>query len=733
VAPTPPTADDAGLIERDKVPANTQVITSADLDHVRSTNLLDAFAQTLPGASLGDQTGNPFQRDLNFRGFTASPVLGTPQGLAIYQNGVRVNEVFGDTVNWDFIPDVAVRRISLVPNNPTFGLNAVGGAAAIEMKNGFNYQGKEFELIGGSFGRVQGAGQAGFQNGNVAGYVSVDASNERGWRDFSSSSLVRRMYADFGARKDDSEFHVTFTGADNVLGGTAATPIEMLGRRWSSVYTWPQTTHNQLAFVTANASHEVSDTLTLQGTGYFRGFWQDHVDGNNTAVQFCNPSPPLLCFGDSVTPLVGGGPNIPTNASLGEIDHTATSARSYGGSTQAVDTAKLFDRDNRLTIGASLDRGHAHFEGNSELGTVDQNLFVTGTGFFINQPEGDLAPVNISAKTMYGGLYATDTFELTPRLALTAGARFNVAQITLEDQFGDALNSDNTYSRLNPVIGATFKINQNLTTYAGYSEANRAPTPLELGCSDPSRPCLIDSFLVSDPHLKQVVSHTIEAGLRGTHGSLDASQLRWNIGIFKTRSTDDIINVGSTIVLGQGFFSNAGETQRQGFETGVSFRSRAWTAYANYAFVDATFRSPLTLPSPNNPASDTNGNIFVTPGDRIPSVPQHRFKAGVEYTVADAWKVGADLNVVGRQFLVGDEANQNPQVPAYAVVNLHGSYQLTKEIEAFGLVQNLFNQHYYTAGTFFATGSFPSLNLSDPRTLVPGTPLAAYAGLRVKF
>jgi iron complex outermembrane receptor protein len=695
--------------------------------------LLDAFAQTLPGASLGDQTGNPFQRDLNFRGFTASPVLGTPQGLAIYQNGVRVNEVFGDTVNWDFIPDVAVRRISLVPNNPTFGLNAVGGAAAIEMKNGFNYQGKEFELIGGSFGRVQGAGQVGFQNGNVAGYMSVDAANDRGWRDFSSSSLVRRMYTDFGARNDDSEFHVTFTGADNILGGVAATPVEMLTRRWSSVYTWPQTTHNQLAFVTANASHEVSDTLTLQGTGYFRGFWQDHVDGNNTAVQFCNPSPPLLCFGDSVTPLVGGGPNIPTNASLGEIDRTATSARSYGGSTEAVDTAKLFDRDNRLTVGASLDRGHAHFDGNSELGTVDKNLFVTGTGFFINQPEGDLAPVNISAKTIYRGLYATDTFDLTPRLALTAGARFNLAQIALEDQFSNALNSNNSFSRLNPVIGATFKISPNLTTYAGYSEANRAPTPLELGCSDPARPCLIDSFLVSDPHLRQVVSHTIEAGLRGTHGWADASQLRWNIGIFKTRSTDDIINVGSTIVLGQGFFSNAGETQRQGFEAGVSLRSRAWTAYANYTFVDATFRSPLTLPSPNNPASDTNGNIFVTPGDRIPSVPQHRFKAGVEYVADGAWKVGADLNVVGRQFLIGDEANQNPQVPAYAVVNLHGSYQLTKEIEAFALVQNLFDRHYYTAGTFFATGSFPSLNLSDPRTLVPGMPLAAYAGLRAKF
>jgi iron complex outermembrane receptor protein len=735
-APSPLQSAATGTIDRDKVPANTHVLTATDLDHTQSPTMLDALVRALPGVSLTDQTGNAFQRDLNYRGFSASPVIGTPQGLAIYQNGVRVNEVFGDIVNWDFIPDVAVHRMSLIPNNPIYGLNALGGALSIEMKNGFTYQGKEFEVLGGSFGRIQSSAQAGFQDGNIAGYISADAVNDKGWRQFSSSSSrLNRLYFDLGTRGDKGEFHLAFTGADNQLGGVGPTPVEMLNRQWSSVYTWPQSMQNQLAFVTANASYNPTDALALVGNAYFRSFWQHHMDGNNTEAQFCTPAPPLLCFGDATTPLNGaGGLNVPASALLGGIDRTFTSTESYGGSVQVTGTSKILDRPNNIVVGMSVDRGHVQFNANSELGTVDQNLFVNGTGFIINQPLGDLAPVSLLSTATYTGLFATDTFDITPRLALTAGGRFNVAQINLEDQLGGALSSDNRFSRFNPVVGATFKIVSNVTAYGGYSEANRAPTPLELGCSNPARPCLIDSFLISDPPLKQVVARTVEAGLRENFGLGSAKdELRWNVGVFRTLNTDDIINVASTIVLGQGYFLNAGDTQRQGLEAGVSYKSAPWNAYANYTFIDATFQSPLTLSSPNNPATNTNGNIFVTPGDHIPATPQHRFKAGLEYAVIDAWKLGVDINVVGSQYLIGDESNQNPKVPPYAVVNLHGSYQVTKNVEAFAQVQNLFNQHYYATGTFFSTGSFPSLNLTDPRMFVPGMPLAAYVGMRAKF
>jgi iron complex outermembrane receptor protein len=525
----------------------------------------------------------------------------------------------------------------------------------------------------------------------------------------------------------------------------------MLNQNWASVFTWPQSTHNQLAFLTATGSHSFSDTLTLSGNGYFRGYWQTHLDGNNSEAQPCDPTVGVsvvsVCFADPTVKLNGAsGLNFPSSTVFGQLDRTYSNAAGYGGSLQATSTAKIFDRPNNIVIGMSVDRGHMQFNAASELGTIDPNtLQVNGTGVIINQPppadpnaqpQPSLAPVSLLSDTTYLGLFLTDTFEITPRLAVTAGGRFNIAQITLNDQNGGALSSDNRFQRFNPVVGATYKLLPNLTAYAGYSEANRAPTPLELGCADPARPCLIDNFLVSDPPLKQVVSHTIEGGLRGNFDFGSHGQLRWNAGVFHTVNTDDIINVSSSIVIGQGYFLNAAKTLRQGIEAGVTYSANPWSVYANYTFVDATYQTAMTLQSPNNPSSvqcdgcATAGDIFVKPGDHIPSTPQHRFKAGVEYNVTDAWKIGFDVNAFGSQYLTGDQSNQQPRTPPYAFVNLHGSYQVTKNVELFGNVQNLFNQHYYTTGSFF---NVPFFTLTDPHMFVPGMPLAVYAGLRMKF
>ena len=738
------TPAEPGAIDRDKVPANVQTLSTADFDQATTPSLLDAMARGLPGVALSDQTGNQFQLDLNYRGFIASPVIGTPQGLAVYQNGVRINEVFGDIVNWDFIPENAISRMTLVPSNPVYGLNAIGGALSFEMKNGFTYQGVEGDVNGGSYGRIGTSVQAGGQVGNLSGYITADAIDDGGWRDDSPSQL-RRLYADLGARGDQTEFHVTFTGASNNFGAAAATPIQMLSQNWASVYTIPQTTQNQLAFLTASASWRPSDTLTYQGNVYYRGFWQSHVDGNGTDAQNTGcPDPAVLCFpnldGMLSNLITTAGQTVPATgllgtSVLGEIDRTWTSTNSFGGSVQAASSDKVFGHDNNFVVGISVDRGLVQFSSTSELGTINANQFpfVQGVGLFIDQPSGDVAPVGLGATTLYTGLYTTDTFDVTPRLSVTAGGRFNVAQISLQDELGNdpLLNGSHDYSRFNPTIGATYKLTPNVTVYGGYSEANRAPTPLEIGCSDPLRPCLIDNALVGDPNLQQVVSHTVEAGLRG-HFDIAKGLLSWSVGGYHALNTDDIINVASPIP-GHEYFQNGGDTLRQGIEANASYKWDRWNVYANYTYVDATFRNALTLSSPYNPYADSNGNIFVVPGDHLTGIPDYRLKTGAEYRITDPWKLGADLNVVGSQYLVGDESNQNPKVPAYWVVNLHSSYQVSKNVELFALVKNLFNQHYYTYGTFFQTGSFPYLNLTDPRTFLPGMPFATYAGIRATF
>jgi iron complex outermembrane recepter protein len=735
---------DAGAVDRDKIPSNVQTLAAPDFDHSTTPDLLQAMVRGLPGVALSDQTGNQFQLDLNYRGFNASPVIGTPQGLAVYQNGVRINEVFGDTVNWDFLPENAINQMTLVPSNPVYGLNALGGALSLEMKNGFTYQGVQGEVNGGSYGRIGTSVEAGGQVGNLSGYVTADAIDDGGWRDDSPSRL-RRFYTDLGARGDQTEFHLTFTGADNTFGAAAATPVQMLSQNWASVYTVPQTTHNQLAFTTATGSWKPSDTFTLQGNLYYRGFWQSHVDGNGTDAQNSGcPDPTVLCFPNLDGTLVNlttiGGGTVPAtgllgSSVLGEIDRTWNSTNSFGGSLQGASAEKLFGHDNNFVLGMSVDRGLVQFTTTSELGTINADQFpsVVGSGLFIDQPSGDVAPVRLGADTLYTGFYTTDTFDVTPRLAVTAGGRFNVAQIGLTDEIGNdpGLNSSHTYSRFNPTAGATYKLTPNLTLYGGYSEANRAPTPLELGCADPLRPCLIDNALVGDPNLNQVVSHTFEAGLRG-HFDIAQGLFNWSLGAYRALNTNDIVDVASPIP-GHEYFQNGGNTLRQGIEASASYKWQRWTAYANFTSIDATFRDPLTLSSPNNPYADANGNIYVVPGDHLTGIPNYRFKAGAEYQITDPWKLGADLNIVGNQWLVGDESNQNPKMPAYWTVNLHSSYRVSKNVELFGLIRNLFNQHYYVYGTFFETSSFPYLNLTDPRTFVPGMPFVAYGGLRASF
>ena len=774
-APSEPAGPvDLTAMSRDKLPSNTAVLTSADFSHDTTTDFLQGLNRAAPGVSLSDQTGNPYQKDLSYRGFTASPVQGTPQGIAVYQNGVRVNESWGDVVNWDFIPEKAIQTTTMYPSNPVFGLNAIGGALSIQMKNGFTWQGTELDAMGGSYGRAQSSLQWGKQDGNLAAYALLESSSDRGWRDFASSSHVNRMYTDFGARNDTTEFHLSFTGADDILAGTAATPLDLLTQRWSSVWTFPQDTHLKLAFLQASLTHNFSDTLSFQGNAYYRGFWQGHNDGNGTNATPCDQfggstTSNFLCIGDNSEPIFGTNPVLNpvanTNAFLGEIDRNWTSSNTVGGSVQFTNTSQLFGHDNHLVAGASFDHGYTQFSGASEVGVMDpQSLFVQGLGVFINSPDAGQSTTSVHALNTYTGFYLTDTFDVTNRLSVTAGGRFNLAQINLQDETGlnPNLDGNNQYQRFNPMIGATYKITPNVTAYADYAEANRAPTPLELGCSSPTHPCMIDTFLIADPPLKQVVSHTVEAGLRGSYGTeVKTGMLTWGLGVYRTLTDDDIIEVGAPSVGAQvanfGFFENFGKTQRQGVEAKIDYRRDRWNVYANYTYVDATYQSTGSLFSPNNPnaicqdgrtlAQEGDNNcvtpsVNVTPGDHIGGIPAHRFKLGGEYNLTDQWKVGADLNVVGSQYLIHDDTNQFDKVPAYAVLNLHTSYQVTKNVEVFGLINNALNQHYYLAGAFTGTSGFTPANnanpgtlgtLNDPRAFVPGMPFAAYAGVKVTF
>jgi iron complex outermembrane recepter protein len=745
-------------IPLDKVPSAAWQVTSGEIEKSGSPAIEQAIQQQVPGAIVTDVNGNPFQTDIQYRGFTASPIEGTPQGLAVYQNGVRINEVFGDTVNWELIPASAINSIAVVTGNPLYGLNALGGALNVTMKDGFGFQGVESDTRGGSYGRIQQYLQLGAKAENFAAYAAVEGIRDDGWRFFSPSE-VKRAYVDLGVKGSHSEFHINFTGAQSALGVVGPTPVQLLAQDYRSVFTSPQTTNNDLAMVSVNGNVDIANALSLSGVGYLRSFHQKHVDGNISDVQPCSllegsegydPNSPLcLETGNGVVPITnqfGGqvltGRHYGPNDTIGELDRTSNDTNSYGGTLQGTSKVPFYGHNNIFIGGASLDHGNVTATTTAELGLLNtQNFVVSGNNVFIGFPPLELAPVNLKVVTNYYGLYFSDTLDVTERLAVTVGGRYNYEAISLIDQLnfpGSNLTGDHLYTRFNPMAGATYKFSRNLSVYGGYAEANRAPTPAELACADPAQPCLLQNFLVADPPLKQVVSKTSQGGFRGWFIPFSHGRVDWSAGAFSTRNFDDIINVTSPIIPTRGYFQNAGETLRQGVEASTRYTVPGLSVYANYAFVEATFQSHLTIPSPNNPAADEDGSIHVRPGDRIPSIPLHRLKMGFDYAVTDCWKVGADVLLASDVYLFGDESNQNPPVPGYGVVNVRTSYDLLPGVTVYGLINNLFNHRYASYGTFYETdietvSGEPSTGLTNPRMVTPAQPFSAYGGIRLRY
>jgi outer membrane receptor protein involved in Fe transport len=729
-------------INADKVPASVNVVDTKQIERTGSLNIADALRQHVPGIIVNEVAGNPFQPDVQFRGFVASPVAGTPQGLAVYQNGVRINEAFGDTVNWDLIPTAAIQSVMVVTNNPAFGLNALGGAVNLQMKNGFNYHGAEIDTMGGSFGRIQSSAQWGKQIDNFAVYGALEGLRDGGFRNFSAST-VRRFYGDVGYKNDASEFHVNMGVADNNFGAATTVPVELLQQYYGATYTTPQTSTNRVGYVNLTGKVEATPSWTVEGSAHVRAFDQKVLDANPTGTQPCTASSTLLCFGDGITPANGlngaqlANPFDP-GAVLGEKDRTTTHSTTTGVSLQATNTDRLFGHNNHLVVGASFDSSVSRFSASAELGTIGSNFVVSGSGIFLGQSGSpvSIGPVALRTTNQYSGLYALDTFDVTNAFSITGGGRFNAASITLEDQIGSALNGNETFNRFNPIIGGTYKITAGLTAYAGYSEANRAPTPLELGCADPAHPCIVAAFLVSDPPLKQVVSRTVEAGLRGTK-DLNVGALGWKLGVFRANNTDDILAIPSPVLQGFGYFQNVGSTRRQGIEAEVTLKSSTVDLYASYALVDARFLDALQVGS-NSPFADVNGNVQILPGNRVPAIPRNRVKAGIDFSVTDAFRVGGDALFVSSQYFVGDESNQAQRLASYAVFNLHALYQINKTFQIYARADNIFDNRYATYGTFFDTGAVPNFAnggapFTDPRSVSPARPRAFYAGLRATF
>jgi outer membrane receptor protein involved in Fe transport len=717
-----------GAIDTNRIAANVQTASADELREQGALDLADFMNRSLGSVFVNDVQSNPLQPDVQYRGFVGSPLLGLPQGLAVYQDGVRINEPFGDTVNWALIPESAIDSVYLVPgSNPLFGLNALGGAIAVRTKSGLTNEGTRAELLTGSFGRLGLQAETGGTLSDGLGYfVTASHLEEDGWRDFSPTE-AQQIFAKLTSVGERSRYDVSLTRVGTDLVGNGAAPAELLELDREAIFTRPDRTENTLTLFNVSAEQPVSANITLRGNLYVRASDIDTLNGDDSDFEECEDTPGFICEeeGDEEElALDENGDPIEADDGLegATVNRTDTEQNGTGFALQAELAGDLAGRGNLFTIGAAHDQADVAFHASTELGALDATRQGIPGGVFVGE-----AFTGLESSTSSTGLYLSDTFSLGERTALTVSGRYNRTHVVLEDQIDDDLDGDHTFQRFNPALGFTTGT-ETLTFYAGYSEANRVPSPVELTCADEDDPCRLPNAFVADPPLEQVVAKTFEAGLRGALGPG-----RWHAGVFRTTNDDDIIFISAGALTNQGFFDNVGETRRNGIEvnlTGTAGERLAWSL--DYTSLDATFREDFTVASVNHPEAD-GGEIEVESGDALPLIPAHLLKAGLRVAVTDDFTIGADLRSSSGAHFRGDEGNLAEELDGYTVVSVRAEYRLGDRAGLFANIDNLFDEAYETFGLFGEADEVLGDDFEEPAFVGPGAPRALWIGVRFEL
>ncbi len=714
-------------IDRNLLPYSTQLIKRDRIDDAQAQNQVDYLNRRVPGVQVNDIQGSPFQGDLTYRGFRASPLIGAGQGLSVYLDGVRINEPFGDVVNFDLIPEFAVSSIALVPGaNPAFGLNSLGGALSYTTHDGRSAPGLRGELSGGSFGRKR--IDLSWGHSDDSGwhqYVAATAFDEQGWRDFSDGRLGQFL-GKFGHDDGTTSWSVGLLLGRSKLVGNGLLPAYTLDEgqlsedlyfnRRQAVYTHPDQTKNQLGQLGFNFQHAVDADSSLSALAYVRKSQRDTINGDEAEEAPVLPDDPNAAFNTTSTRQTGYGAAI-------------SFARASGA--------------HQWQVGTSVDTARVRYR------QLEQEGFFTDTrGVIAQDGEAPELAANVEGQSTTFGLYLTDTWQLAARTHVTGTARYNRSTVsntltTRDDDTGIVETKPRerfTYHSINPALGIAHRLGEAVTTptiFANVARNTRVPTVIELGCADPDEPCRLPAGLQADPFLEQVKSTTVEAGLRWPF----APGKRFSIEAYRTVNKDDIL-FRSTSVTGQlGYFANFPKTRNQGVDTELALSAGAFDFGIGYSYLEATYQADGVL-------RQGERNVTITPGTRIAGLPRHTLKLALDWRVGGGFSIGADAQAVGSRGVSGNEDGlledgatgdevRTLKIPGYTLLNLRASWKPGKQWELYLNVNNLTDKRYESFGAlaetvFTPTGAYAG-DEADALFVAPGARRSVFAGLRFRF
>lgn len=486
-----------------QMPSNAQKILAVDIRAQNPSNLAEILDAQIGAVTLSNGSGNPYQNDVNYRGFQATSLLGAPVSLSVYFEGVRMNEPFGATVNWDLIPMNAVSSLTLLPgSNPMFGLNTLGGAMVVQTKNGRNDSGSRFNWIVGSYARRALQMETGWVN-EAKGTDYFLASNwdrQDGYRDHSGST-VKQVFVKTRWHSQGTRLEASVALAESRLSGTQSLPMDTLDQP-RSAYTWPDTRHHQSGLMSLKARHPLGDSHEIAAQVYFRHSTSKSVNSNAELDGSCFNDDGALA--SSIDP--GGLSTIkcankaPFGIATNGVSSAAALALGYGRWTHAINTSLVesstrqqtwgtslqwsnFDKwlglDNSFAMGASASQSRISFAQDSLLARLvnyqavispNAHYGYTSSGQAPNLDEPPvftgpttLRDVRLSATATDASLFFINTLDLTAKLKGTVAGSFNFSTVRqvgrsqrhLNDDAGLSWNSDAFTTYYNPaVVGA---------------------------------------------------------------------------------------------------------------------------------------------------------------------------------------------------------------------------------------------------------------------------------------
>jgi iron complex outermembrane receptor protein len=652
----------------------TATLDAADLDARGVRSLADALEQ-LPGVTTSDELGATGQLDVSLRGFQVSPVIGLPQGVTVYVDGVRANEPDAHEVNFDLLPLEDVERVEVVYGpSVLLGRNALGAAVNLVTRRGASPAQRELEASAGSYGRYELKGHAGARHGVWDYYVGARYERETGWRQ-ETQSRIATLFGKVGLLNGTWDATLSYSGADNRIYQAGSLPESLAVARPDSNFTRGDYFAPVAHLVTLNAQRLLGRTqLAINAFGR-------SLNGEQFNVNL-----------------------IPPDA------RAVNRTRSGGGAVQLSGRLPVAGRELRWLAGADADDEHT---------AVRIYAVPHGGG-------PDSLSESVRTNQVDAGAFAGANADVVPGLTATVAARYDWIRVPFEDLVDSSQSGLNIFRRLSPRAGLTWSAGRGHEVSASLSRGFRAPALVEIGCADPAAACPLPFALGPDPALKPVVATTCELGWRyhAPHGRLDASA-----DVYRTDVRDDIFFIASTVT--GGYFQNIGATRRSGLELALQGAGPAglrW--YANYGYTTATFETTAQLATTRDSAGET-----VAPGDALPMVPRHRVNAGAAIPVrlapdGPSLQAGLDAGYVGRQWLRGDEANATRRLSDYAVAD--ASLTLNwRELELRVMVRNLFDRRYFNFGTFAQDPTAPGTPVE--RWLTPGVPRSVQLSLSADF